>query len=129
MISGTQLASGPGLHIGPRPMYGPIARTTRWPIRPITRMPPWAYGHAIHRGEGCRHLYVSLGFLYASCACVACVACVRGVQLGVQLGVQNKVLFVAEKAVALDVVRERLQRVGLGELILDLHISQGGSKV
>ncbi len=47
--------------------------------------------------------------------------------IAVTLGQGKKVLFVSEKMAALDVVRTRLQQVGLGDFCLDLHSSQTDS--
>ena len=41
--------------------------------------------------------------------------------IGVLLGVGKTVLFVSEKAAALDVVRKRLVEVGLDHVLLELH--------
>ena len=45
------------------------------------------------------------------------------------LGEAKTVLFVAEKAAALDVVHRRLVATGLGDAVLELHFEQDGSKV
>ena len=44
------------------------------------------------------------------------------------LGLGRKVLFVAEKMTALNVVQERLKRVGLGDFCLELHSSKASKK-
>jgi very-short-patch-repair endonuclease len=41
--------------------------------------------------------------------------------IAASIGAGKRVLFVAEKRAALDAVRKRLERVGLGHLVLDLH--------
>lgn len=44
------------------------------------------------------------------------------------LGLGRRVLFVAEKMVALDVVYERLKKVGLGDLCLELHSNKASKR-
>src|SRR5690606_15023839 len=44
------------------------------------------------------------------------------------LGLGRKVLFVAEKLTALNVVHDRLRKVGLGDFCLELHSSKANKK-